>query len=388
MFIGFPLVFFVLSVACSSVDKAPLTPGEESQEAAIKVLTDAIVVFASDPISTSKGKLTMSVPSSSPTHEALSKALRKFPTLNGYKKTNAPELIRELGNRKYCSSLSAHAHTNVKFTLLAILEKCSPGDYDNIRSWEAILDAVRRVFEEHAPPEVSKKLISKNNDAFSFLLFFLVHFKLNYNEVSKVVPTKSAATEETNRGLKRKASPTSESSSVGKRRKVDECQQNDEEPNGALSSSLASAPIPLISKISEFPPPTFGHQQLVNGTNVTSQLLPNPFALTPSSLSILSYEKMWINPAPQFLDRNAIPPTMPESNVVTLTLPQRTPRSLEKPELAGSSEDIILDGFDFLNTLQHADGDNQEEAQGIEDIEEYELSSNGNNGYSDDVFWG
>ena len=387
MFIGFPLVFFVCSVACSSVDKAPLTPGEESQEAAIKVLKDAIAVFASDPISTSKGKLTMSVPSSSPTHEVLSKVLRKFPTLNGYKKANAAHLITELGSQGYCSSLFDHAHTNVKFTLLSILEKCSPGDYDNLRSWEAILDAVRRVFEEHAPPEVSKKLISKNNDAFSFLLFFLVHFKLNYNEVSKVVPTKSAATEENNRGLKRKASPTSKNSNVEKRRRVDASRQNDEEPNGALSSSLASAPISLISKISEFSPSTFSRQQLVNGTNVSPQLMPNPFALTPSSLSILSYEKMWINAAPQFLDRNTIP-TMPESNVVTLTLPQRTTPSLENPELVGSSEDIILDGFEFLNAVQHTDGDNQEEAQDIEDIEEYEPASNGNNGYSDDIFWG
>ena len=211
---------------------------EEGTREAIKVLKDAIVAYASDPIRTSYGRLTMSIPSSSPTHEALSKVLSKFPSLNGFDNYNTNMLFEELGTMGYCSTLYNRAFANVKWTLVPILEKCSPGDYGYINSWDSILDAARKVYKEHAPPEANKKLISTSDDAFSFIVFVLVHFKLYLPEISKVAPLRSTKSRQRNRGRKRKAtSEGTEDETASQPKKVKASQQNTE------LDEVSSAPI-------------------------------------------------------------------------------------------------------------------------------------------------
>lgn len=109
--------------------------------------------------------------------------------MNAFRRRNGDKVLWELASCDFCSNFYGKSVGNVQSTLVEILEKCFPKiDYNCIKkAWGDLLDEVMKVFEEHAPLEVNKKLISKDDDdAYSFLLFLLVHFKLNFDQVPKV----------------------------------------------------------------------------------------------------------------------------------------------------------------------------------------------------------
>ena len=196
MFIFFPLLFHIFSVASSSVDKHPL-PSKETREAAKSVIKDAILEYVRDPIRTINNRLTINTPFSSDTHKELSEILSKYRSGTSYRKGNAERVICDIGKHvNFSEPLS-----NVRSDLVSILKKCEPGEYGYLKNWGDVIDEVRKVYQEHVPPGVKEGLLNEDEDAYSFLVFLLMHFKLKFKEISD-------NTRSPNQGLKRKLAST------------------------------------------------------------------------------------------------------------------------------------------------------------------------------------
>ena len=161
---------------------------------AVEMLKDAIATYANSPLCTIKGSITVMNPYASRTHAKLSSLLRIYPEKNAYKKTLMINFVTKLKERGYCDSSFTSPYHSVQSTFHQIYDCCGIArDGENIhknKGWIMLLALVQKVFNKYAPTGI--KTLVNYDEAHNFLLFLLVHYKLNYE---RIVPE---ATEENN----------------------------------------------------------------------------------------------------------------------------------------------------------------------------------------------
>ena len=170
----FNIILLLFLAVKASEDSRPLT--------AMEVLKDAIVTYASSPLCTNNGGITVKDPTASRTHAKLSSLLLLSPDKNAYKKTNMIDFLQKFIESGYCKTLFSNPYYNAQSTFNQILD-CSGITHDQVgsqmnRGWCIFLSLVIMVFKTYAPAGI-KKLV-EYDEAYNFLLFLLVHYKLNY----------------------------------------------------------------------------------------------------------------------------------------------------------------------------------------------------------------
>ena len=148
-----------------------------------KVLKGAIELYALSPLQDCNGTITIHDPPASDTHEALIKLLAKYPTENGWHERFMVDVLVELGFPRPGHHQSHFLVAQVKTSLINILQSCKVkvnAETKIAKSWPLPLKKVGEVFEKYAPSGTTTELVT-NYDKYNFLVFLLVHWKLNHD---------------------------------------------------------------------------------------------------------------------------------------------------------------------------------------------------------------
>ena len=151
----------------------------------LKTLKNAIELYNSYPLRISSGSIIISDPDASGTHTALSKLLAKYPTKNGLWKSSIVNVLADiLEVAKPESDLKVIS--KVETSLGDIIEKCQISfdlKHGDAGSWSVPLNKVGEIFAKNAPPGTNAELQTQN-DEYKFMIFLLMHWKLEYGRLS------------------------------------------------------------------------------------------------------------------------------------------------------------------------------------------------------------
>ena len=148
----------------------------------LDVLNGAVELYARSPLRSSNGTILISDPAASDTHSALSRLLAMHPTENGFKEQFMVDVLVELGFLRPQPHQIHCLITHVKNSFVNIIQACKAevdGKTKHAKSWTFPLIIVGQVFEEHAPRGTTMELVTES-DKYNFLIFLLMHWKLNY----------------------------------------------------------------------------------------------------------------------------------------------------------------------------------------------------------------
>ena len=178
MLIFFALVLFSLVVA-----------SVQQEGRSCLVLKDAIITFARSPICADKKDIVICMQPATNTHAELAK-LQYFPTQTGFQKGSMFEFLRTFRNLGYCSSNSPTPFWDVQATFLRILKEAKVDaelTSNSHQGWSGLLNTVQVVYNMFPTLIGSTELVC-NDDAYTFLIFLLVHYKLNYDDLKQPKP--------------------------------------------------------------------------------------------------------------------------------------------------------------------------------------------------------